>query len=1247
MKSKTAAANWAVLMVSGMLALGLSGCGQGETPVTPPPTTGTVSVMPGQTVTGIDGVQITAPARIEGWDGKAIEVKVEAVTPGNTGVDLTKYQISSPVYKISTSDTLNLKNFQTFKIKIPYSDSKNFRGYRIGNFPAYDVGDSAAISVSEDFSSKYVNGFVEFSSSRISKNADAIMYFVSKIPEGEVKLGSLNDHRDARNLGALSINDAIICHQNFDLFRHFWNYSQQECDEKASFVRGILDGYLNEFVSTFAPTADDPDQRQFENLKNAMTYHISRSVDLGTTGALCTTSGVRGYYDPSNYTLVMCDMSEINTSDQLDHGFRILTAKHELFHAVQDALNFSFMESGSRTYYDNALIEGTARSVEVSSASRMNLSQEVTLDFTMPYGEFVYNSKKRGYPYQDFFVYLGNRIGAGYSYLEDVIKEASPGTMPNDPFSQSVFVSNDISSFGDAWWKFNLDRAIENNYPLRTTGTNPDHKCSINNEYILSKPNLNFNYDIGGPDASAMMSVTSYDTDYRHYTVTGSGTKDIYVYPDFVPDQNSLKSAVYIRHPDGACSSVAISNVNGKLGYKVSSVKAGDEILIAGGNLKSVTQNVDLVLTIHAVSLGQVNITTNITPTNGRYGTADPPSANVNKGENQIINLIPKPGFGLNRDDITTTCANTQLDPVNFPDFNGNLTLAGFKATVRDAQANCSINAQFRPKDISNLILNCPTTVSTATQTPVPRCTAQAYQPGDPFTVLNPQPDIQFSVSNDKLWLNNPHDVTLLDNYAQPQPAKAIDLFGMSAGTVTVTATFGSQTRSQQITVTNPAAAKINLVGNPAAGGTFAADTAINLTSVPFTAVPLTFTATPNDNWHVVSVTPSGGCTGTTYSLPNNKVGFKLTNLTADCTLTSSFSNVPVVDPNNQGRAEITVTNVVSRLPLSGVTFQACSTATSCQNVPAQETTSGVYNLTLPAGVYNLVVSRTGFRTAHIDNTEIVRGQTTILERHLAIDDTISGEGNITGRLVSAVNGDLGLDGVQLTVRENLNNKTGAIYRTTTTASNGQFTMTLPTGYYTVQASKQGYTDLYFNVSSVGGMTLPQGDKAMSPVMPSTGDWRIVLNWGATPYDLDSHLTGPTATAGQRFHVYYRSDQYTDSTTNVNLDWDDTSSYGPETITVNSVPNGLLRYSVHNYSNRGTSTTYLSNSGAQVSLYRGSILVKVFNVPSGQGDLWTVFTLDLTNPTQPVLMPINSITTVGSPISVQSTSTGKQPIDLP
>lgn len=123
---------------------------------------------------------------------------------------------------------------------------------------------------------------------------------------------------------------------------------------------------------------------------------------------------------------------------------------------------------------------------------------------------------------------------------------------------------------------------------------------------------------------------------------------------------------------------------------------------------------------------------------------------------------------------------------------------------------------------------------------------------------------------------------------------------------------------------------------------------------------------------------------------------------------------------------------------------------------------------------------------------------------------------------------------------------------------------------------------------------------AISPIMQNLDGMRIVLSWGATPADLDSHIWYSNQ------HVYYSSKVGRNS----NLDVDDTDSYGPETITVEEKEHGTeYYYAVHDYTNKSNPISrQLSNSGAKVFVYIGQSLVKTYYVPADKaGNLWTVF----------------------------------------
>ena len=141
---------------------------------------------------------------------------------------------------------------------------------------------------------------------------------------------------------------------------------------------------------------------------------------------------------------------------------------------------------------------------------------------------------------------------------------------------------------------------------------------------------------------------------------------------------------------------------------------------------------------------------------------------------------------------------------------------------------------------------------------------------------------------------------------------------------------------------------------------------------------------------------------------------------------------------------------------------------------------------------------------------------------------------------------------------------------------------------------KDGYSNLVVKCPCAG-MTY-----AISPVMKGLDGMRIVLNWGANPLDLDSHIVYPNN------HIYFENMKGTDAL----LDVDDTTSFGPETITIERKhDNERYVYAVHNYSEGSNpNSTSLSASQAKVFVYVGQTLIKTYYVPQNKvGNLWAVF----------------------------------------
>ena len=181
------------------------------------------------------------------------------------------------------------------------------------------------------------------------------------------------------------------------------------------------------------------------------------------------------------------------------------------------------------------------------------------------------------------------------------------------------------------------------------------------------------------------------------------------------------------------------------------------------------------------------------------------------------------------------------------------------------------------------------------------------------------------------------------------------------------------------------------------------------------------------------------------------------------------------------------------------------------------------------------------------------------------------------------------VSGASIQFREGINATEGAVYAlpgVITTDTLGRYTVELPAGYYTAEVSKTGYKTGYITFYAFDGQS---SVGAITPDIP-TGQLRIVLTWGKNPRDLDSHLTG-LGDQGNKFHVYYRNKVYSDTKTDINLDVDDTSSYGPETVTIidGVSKDSPYSYYIHDYTNRNaTNSVGLAESVAKVKVYRGT-----------------------------------------------------------
>lgn len=288
---------------------------------------------------------------------------------------------------------------------------------------------------------------------------------------------------------------------------------------------------------------------------------------------------------------------------------------------------------------------------------------------------------------------------------------------------------------------------------------------------------------------------------------------------------------------------------------------------------------------------------------------------------------------------------------------------------------------------------------------------------------------------------------------------------------------------------------------------------------------------------------------------------------------------------------------------------------------------NGMYSFNdIPAGEYELTVSKYGYIKV-IQTIVIERGQNQYYNLVIeSISDEYKGLGFAGGTIIDAFTGD-GVSDLTLQIFKGIHIipgvgiPSGTLVETLETGTNGIYhTSALDAGNYTVVVTdnREGvettlrYYKSMFVIKTLGNTDILSQNGSVSRGLENN-QLRIVLTWGSTPRDLDSHLS-IALNNGSNGYVYYANKSYRINSTEVaNLDLDDTSSYGPETTTIYTEIDGIFTFRVHDYTNGGSSSSQaLANSGAIVSVYSGylTVPIRIYYVPTGQGVNWNVFSYD-------------------------------------
>ena len=185
----------------------------------------------------------------------------------------------------------------------------------------------------------------------------------------------------------------------------------------------------------------------------------------------------------------------------------------------------------------------------------------------------------------------------------------------------------------------------------------------------------------------------------------------------------------------------------------------------------------------------------------------------------------------------------------------------------------------------------------------------------------------------------------------------------------------------------------------------------------------------------------------------------------------------------------------------------------------------------------------------------------------------------------------------------------------------------IPPGYYDLVVTAGGYVTSSRPIF-VRSLRHVYDTVVVAPILLE-GTMRIILTWGESPRDLDSHLIVPGG-----FQVYYANRGTLTAYPHAQLDYDHTNGFGPETVTIvpadsegPSLLEGTYSYYVFNYTKYAQGqATEIPASGAAVQVYMPDGSTHSFTPPAAGTSLWWhVFDLELDAADNVVITEINSM----------------------
>lgn len=185
----------------------------------------------------------------------------------------------------------------------------------------------------------------------------------------------------------------------------------------------------------------------------------------------------------------------------------------------------------------------------------------------------------------------------------------------------------------------------------------------------------------------------------------------------------------------------------------------------------------------------------------------------------------------------------------------------------------------------------------------------------------------------------------------------------------------------------------------------------------------------------------------------------------------------------------------------------------------------GIYSIEINSlGKYRMTVEADNYMPLDCEEIELEEGATVYIEEIAQIPSSYIGEKReVNFKVFNVVTGEEEED-VLLKLMEGMNVKNGEIVKEAISNIDGVIQLeSIDMNYYTAKFSKEGYTDIYRNIS---GISEDELKIYISPELSSESQIRIVLSWEKTPDDLDSHLIFPLSTGatGHMFYMYQGED---------------------------------------------------------------------------------------------------------------------------